>query len=97
LPSFNGEDGLQALMPVYDADQGRFNINSLFEKPLYLEQQPKKSSRNNRFLVLREQTPEGGRLRPIAIDLARSTTVSLPGELSEQKDTEIINWLKAKQ
>ena len=96
LPSFNGHDGLQALMPVYDAEQGIFKINSLFDKPLYLQQQLKKSFRNNRFLVLREKS-EAGALRPIAIDLAMNTSVSLPQDMMNKKDTEIINWLRAKQ
>jgi hypothetical protein len=96
LPSFNGNDGLQALMPVYDAEQGIFNINSLFDKPLYLQQQLKKSFRNNRFLILREKS-ETGTLRPFAIDMAMNNSVSLPQDMMNKKDTEIINWLRAKQ
>ncbi len=93
LKSLDQDDGMQALIPSYDADSQVFKINPLFEKPLRIETNIPKTFRNNRYLVLKELLG-GTESRPIAIDMQKTKKVDLPADVATKKDTEIIEWMK---
>lgn len=93
LKSLDEDDGHQALLPTYDAENEVFGINPLFQKPLDIETNIPKTFRNNRYLVLKELLG-GTESRPIAIDMADMKMLDLPPEIAAKKDTEIIEWMK---
>lgn len=93
LKSMDEANGYQALLPVYDYDNGEFRINPLFQAPRKMDVNINKAFKNNRYIVLKE---EGGGARnlPIAIDMGKRSLVDLPADVAAKKDTEIIEWMK---
>lgn len=92
LPSEKG--GVQALMPVYDSEQGGFLINALFPKPLDIEVSQGQTGQDTQFLVFREKH-EGGVV--YAVDLRVRKLVALPVDVGEADDATILGWLHQNQ
>lgn len=92
LPSEKG--GVQALMPVYDNEQGGFLINGLFPKPLDIEVNQGPAGQDTPFLVFREKN-EGGVAH--AVDLRVRKLVPLPVAMREADDATILGWLHQNQ
>jgi hypothetical protein len=90
LPTNNG---LQGILPFYDAEEGSFQLNPLFDKPQQLSTNVAKSARNNQFLVLR--TTNGN--QPMAINLGTRELMDLPAEVASQGTQEILKWMRAQE
>ena len=93
LKSDDEQDGYQALAPDFDYDNEKFSLNILFDKPLKFNPVINKSFKNNRFILLKEQTSSTAST-PHAIDMQQRKTIELPAEISTKKDTDILAWLK---
>jgi hypothetical protein len=87
-------DGTQAILPTYAAENEEFKINPLFGKPLKIEQHINPKFRDNRYLVLKEYTGTN-ESRPIAIDMGKMTMLELPPAIASKKATDIIAWMKS--
>ncbi len=88
-----GEDQ-QALVPNYNANTRRFNLNPLLEDAQPISQQMTKSAKNERFVILRlkDKTKTA-----VAIDMQTGERIALPSELNDKSDTEIRAQLSKKQ
>lgn len=89
LHSGNKSNTYQAILPTYDYDERKFNINPLFDNPKNVNTNISKNVKDNRFIVLKTKQ-EGS----IAIDMETQKNVALPKNLKEQSAQEILNWLK---
>lgn len=93
LKSNDEQDGYQALAPEFDYDTENFKLNVLFNTPLKFNPVINKSFKNNRFLILKEET-SATTSRPHAIDMKQRKTIELPADVAAKKDTDILAWLK---
>ncbi len=94
LNSADENDGAQAIIPSYDAENEEFRINPLFGKPLKIEKNINPNIRDNRYLVLQNYT-ESGESRPVAIDMVKTAMLELPADLVSKKAKDIIAWMKS--
>lgn len=88
LQSQNGTT-YQAISPSYNYDDGKFNVNPLFEMPKKINLNIPKNVNDNRFIVLKAEDKTA-----FAIDMALQKSVDLPNELKEKATQDILNWLK---
>ncbi|MCF8246245.1 MAG: hypothetical protein K9J37_15875 [Saprospiraceae bacterium] len=93
LKSTDAQDGYQALAPDFDYDQSILSLNILFNKPLKFDPVINKSFKNNRFILLKEQTSDNTST-PHAVDMKSLKNIELPADISAKKDTDILAWLK---
>jgi hypothetical protein len=89
----SGENAYQIILPQFDFDSEKLSIESLFKEPKNLDTEMNKRYRNNRFIILKENTTNDQ--TPIAVDMKTMQKVDLPVDILKKKNTEILEWLKA--
>jgi hypothetical protein len=87
------EQNDQALVPQYDANNKKMELNPLIESSQGITQQVTKRVGNRRYVVLRlnDKTKT-----PVAVDMQTGKRINLPEDLVNSNDTAIEAWL-AKQ
>lgn len=83
----------QAIVPTYDVNTMEFKVNPILPEPLYISNEINPRYRNNRYQLLREVISETEK-NIIAVDMKTGKRVELPADISKQKNTEILDWLK---
>ena len=87
------DDTYQAIVPTYDLNTMEFKVNPILPEPLYISSKINPRYRNNRFQLLREVISDTEK-NIIAVDMKTSERVELPADISEEKNTDILVWLK---
>lgn len=85
------EDGQQAIMPSFDAEQDNFMLHPIFDSPQNVSTNIPKNVRNNQFLVLRDAKDSN---KAFAIDLNQREQLDLPDDVAGLKTQEILDWAK---
>jgi len=88
LQSQNGQTH-QAILPAYDFDNRKLNVNPLFESPQNVKATIPKNVSDNRFLVLKNEKGNA-----FAIDMENQKTLDLPENLRSGSVQDILSWLK---
>ncbi|MEL7220506.1 MAG: hypothetical protein AAGJ93_04255 [Bacteroidota bacterium] len=83
-------DGVQGIMPYFDAEEDSFMLYPLFDEPQQLSTNVPKSARNNQFLVLRNSNTN----QPFAINLGTRDLMDPPTDVSAQGTQEILDWMR---
>jgi len=84
------EDKVQAIIPTYDWEEDRFEINPLFKEPIALQKMSSSNKLTNPYLVLRNADSKHG----IAIDLNDRKMIDLPVAVQQQQNKEIEAYLR---
>ncbi len=87
------EQNDQALVPQYDANNKKMELNPLIESTQGITQQVTKRAGNRRYVVLRLNNKSK---TPVAVDMQTGKRINLPDDLINSNDTAIEAWL-AKQ
>jgi len=88
LQSQNGELH-QAILPSFNFENRKLNVNPLFEAPQNVKSTIPKNVSDNRFIVLKNS--EG---IAFAIDMKEQKNVALPDDLKKGDVGDILSWLK---
>lgn len=83
------EDKVQAIIPTFDWEEDRFEINPLFKEPIALEKKAPSEKINNPYVVLRDMDAKLG----IAIDLKIRKKIDLPATIQQQRSEDIEAYL----
>lgn len=83
-------DGVQGIMPYFDAEEDSFMLYPLFDEPQQVSTNVPKSARNNQFLVLRNTNTN----QPFAINLGTRDLMDPPAEVLEQGTQKILDWMR---
>ncbi|NJK82740.1 MAG: hypothetical protein HC912_01935 [Saprospiraceae bacterium] len=80
----------QALVPQYDANNKKMELNPLIETAQGITQQTTKRAGNRRYVILRlnDKTKT-----PVAVDMQTGKRIELPEDLTNSNDTAIEAWL----
>ncbi len=91
-----GNGRFQAFIPVTDIDAGGnlFELQKIFPQPLKVQTSLPKSARNNRFIVLKDNTNPNLE-KKVAIDMFAQNNVPLPNDIATKKTSEVLDWLKS--
>ena len=84
------EDKIQAIIPTYDWEEDRFEVNPLFKEPIALQKTSSSNKLTNPYLVLRNADSKHG----IAIDLNGRKMIDLPVAVQQQQNKEIEAYLR---
>lgn len=85
-------DKVQAIIPTYNWEEDRFEINPLFKQPIALRKEELSTNQNSPYLVLREANSNRG----IAIDLKARKMIDLPTAIQQKQNKEIEVYLRNK-
>ena len=83
------KDKIQAIMPTYNWEEDRFEINPLFKEPIALEKKLSPNKLNSPYVVLRDTDSNIG----IAIDLKARKKIDLPPTVQQQQSADIEAYL----
>lgn len=84
------EDDQQALVPNYNANDRKFDLNPMLEAAQPIAQQMTKSAKNEQYVILRLDNKSK---TAVAIDMQTGNRIALPDELTSKSDAEIRAWL----
>lgn len=79
------------VVPKYDPNTGKFDLNPIFEKPQAVSQLRTKSAANDRYIILHLND---NAKTPVAVDLQTGKRIALAKELISKSDAEIMQALK---
>ena len=88
------EDGVQGILPFYDAEEDAFMLYPLFDQPVQVSQNVPQNARNNQFLVLRQT--DAART-PLAINLGTRDLMELPADIASQNTQAILKWMQEQE
>ncbi len=83
-------DKMQAIIPTYNWEDDRFEINPIFKEPVLLKKEALPTKQNNAYLVLRKSDTN----QAIAIDLKTRKKLNLPKDIQQNSSKEIEVFLK---
>ncbi len=92
LPT-KGEES-QLIIPSFDFENDKFDINPLLKEPLSLDLNLAKNVRNNKVILLREKNEAK---TPLVIDLKKRKLIALPESIKQKKTSEILKWVKSRR
>jgi len=84
-------NNMQAVLPEYDLNQRKFELNPMLAEATDISQQVNKNALDNRYIVLRMQDEAR---TPIAIDMEKNVRVELPADMKTKGTQEIVEWMK---
>ena len=85
------EKTYQIIVPFYDNEEMKFNVNALFETPKFVSPFIPKNNSDNRFVVIRTQEKPS---QTIVVDMNKQSQLEVPKEVSSQKAQVILDWLQ---
>ncbi len=84
------DNKMQAIIPTYNWEEDRFEINPIFKEPVLLQKEVESKKQNNAYLILRKSTDN----QAIAIDLKNRKKVGLPKDIQQRPSKEIEMYLR---
>lgn len=90
-----GEEKFQAILPTTDFNAGgtTFDLGKMFTQPIKIDPKVARNVRNNRFLVLNDNT-DATQQKKIAIDMLSKRRVQLPDDVALENTGAVLEWLK---
>lgn len=83
-------DKMQAIIPTYNWEEDRFEINPIFKQPVLLKKEIQSKRQNNAYLILRKSEAN----QAIAIDLKTRKKLNLPKDIQQKSSKEIDIFLR---
>ncbi len=83
-------DKMQAIIPTYNWEEDRFEINPIFKQPILLQKEVLSKKQNKEYLILRSASDN----QAIVIDLKNRKKLELPVDIQQKQSKDIEVYLE---
>ena len=87
----------QAVIPVFNyesVESGGLRLATLFDQPRAIIPGKVNATKDNRFVLLKEQQSQGAKPQPIGIDLEKAALFTLPNKAADMTEHDLLKVMK---